>query len=131
MTVEGRPNIQITEEFDGATAEFDGYDSIPLEQRGQLHSQKHVDIRTFNDREVGQRIDMLILGRLTMGSLDLVKMSQITADSNPPARIIVRSAEGWSNGTYGRQSDRNNWTGISLSCTTGGNPNITQSVING
>lgn len=118
--------IPIPDEFTEEAGKFTNYDAIPLNQRDQLHKQKHVDIRLFNDEPVSSGISMLYLDALTLFELDQLKMNQLSIDDG--AQIVIHAGENWTAGTVARQSDRNYWHGISLSCTVTG-PNITQSVM--
>lgn len=118
--------IPITDEFSTLTGEWTNYNVIPTGQQGQIRNQKHVDIRCFDNTDLGAPVSMLSLDTLTMAQLDQIKMSAISIDV--AGKVVVRPGEEWTAGTTGKQSDRNNWTGISLTCTTG-NTSTTQSVV--
>lgn len=118
--------IQIADEFTNAVGEFPNYDAIPLNQREQLREQEHVDIRLFNDEPLLTSVNMLHLDLLTLYEIGQLSMDQISTDFG--AKIVLRTGEKWTAGTVTRQTDRNYWHGISLSCTTGG-PNVTESVM--
>lgn len=116
-----RLEILIGDEFDNDTGQFPNYDATDDDQRIQLRAQKHTDIRSFQQEDVTARVTMGLLDLISMGDMNLKTMSDLDGST-----IILRG-EQWSSGVVGRQSDRNDWLGITLSCTTGSN--ITQSVL--
>lgn len=44
------------------------------------------------------------------------KLSRISSNASPAARVIVQGNEQWTFGEVGPQSDRNNWNGIKVTC---------------
>lgn len=45
------------------------------------------------------------------------EISRYTKDTSPPARVVVIDNEHWTFGSFGPQSDRNNWNGIQITCS--------------
>lgn len=70
--IEMRPNshIELTDEFTEPTGEWENYSAINREQNGALREQKHVDIRSFVPDKPAAQVNMLLMDRLTMYSLD-------------------------------------------------------------
>lgn len=110
--------IQISDYFDSETGEFLNY-STPAtvtatrDQQTQLQKQKHVDIRTFNNDGLNTQRVMLHLDALSMGEVDALTVGSLTGT------IVARPGESWSAGTVARQTDRNYWYGLSLTCPIG------------
>src|SRR4051812_26664767 len=65
---------------------------------------------------------MLALDLLTMAALNAETMGAIEGSGG-----VVRFGEHWTSGVVGPQADRNNWRGITLSCSSG--TNVTSSVL--
>lgn len=116
-------NIVIREEFDDGQGRFLHYDAYDVSQRAAIVNQKHVNIRTFTNDPITKNTEMGDLSLFTMGDL-----STLTMDDLDGQTTVVRRGEEWTQGTVGLQADRNNWRGISLSCTAGGTTS-TESVL--
>lgn len=126
-TIENFP-ITITDEFVSPFGEWKNYDAVPLAQRQPLKKQRHTDIRSFVFAEPASEVIMLLMDQLSMFDLTGQHIGNYSSDAD--AIIIVQENEGWTFGTVDRQSDRNNWKGISIECdTTKSNLTTTQSVI--
>lgn len=107
-------NIPLYEEFTDPLGRWGNYDTEDLDQRDQLVKQEHVDLRSFVNDVVTHPASMLDLDQILLTTLDGDTMGDLEGF------IVTRSGEGWTAGTLGPQSDRNNWDGISLECTTVG-----------
>lgn len=108
-------NVEITDEFLDPLGEWDGYSSITT-QNEALREQKHVDIRSFVPDQPAAQVTMYFLDRLTMSALDKSEIGTLSSDASPSAKVTVVNNEGWTFGTVGPQSDRNNWNGIKVEC---------------
>lgn len=105
-------SVPVYENFDNALGEFPNYDTYDSGQRTQLALQKHVNIRSFVQNSLTEPFTMLLLDEYQMTALDLLTMAQLET-------LTVVQGENWTNGAVGPQSDRNNFSGISLACGTG------------
>lgn len=120
--------VEITDEFIDPLGRWVNYDSIPSVQEEQLKVQEHVDIRSFVPDKPAAEVTMFMMDRLTMFSLDKSELGLYSHDSIPSAKVVVIDNEGWTFGSVGPQSDRNNWNGISFECIAN-QTTTTQSVI--
>lgn len=117
-------NIDLREGFKDAEGRFTFYTAMAnASQQEALGKQRHVDIRSFVQADATVRVTMLYLNLFSVIDLG----SQTMDDLN--GSIVVRKGEAWTNGSVAPQGDRNFANGLQLSCTTGGNPNTTQSVM--
>jgi hypothetical protein len=105
-------NIPLREEFTDATGQWTNYD-CDIAVRENLLSQKHVDIRSFVNDTISHPVSMMDLDQMMMTGLATNTMT------NLEGQVVIRPGEAWSAGVCGVQSDRHNWNGISLACTTG------------
>lgn len=120
--------VPLTDEFTNILGEWINYSSISLAQEEQLRLQKHIDIRSFVPDKYAAQVTMFMMDRLTMFSMDNSELGLYSRDSVSPAKIIVKDNEGWTFGSVGPQSDRNNWNGIEVECLAN-QITTTQSVI--
>jgi len=114
-------DISISENFDSESGRFRNYDAASLSQRGQLYKQSHADIRSFINEDVTALVPMLYLDLLSMNLVDLEQVGSLAGATT------VRYGEQWTRGTVGTNVDRNNISGLELSCVAG--VNTTQSVL--
>lgn len=108
-------SIPLYDDFNNSLGEFTNYDTYDSGQRTQLARQKHVDIRSFQQALITAPYSMFSLAAETTSFLDGLTTSGLES------AFVVETGESWSAGTVGPQSDRKNFSGISLSCTTGTN----------
>lgn len=120
--------IEITDEFTDPFGRWLNYNVIPLVQEEQLKVQEHVDIRSFVPEKPSAQVTMFLMDRLTMFSLDGGELGLYSHDTTPSAKVIVINNEGWTFGSVGPQTDRNNWNGIKVECAAN-QTTTTQSVI--
>lgn len=112
MTVSIR-ETPITEQFDNASGRWRNYDAYDATQRAQLRLQQHRDIRCFKTATTTA---------LTMTDLDVRTMQGL--DGTAFSGFVTTNGsygETWSLGTLAVQSDRNNWHGLTVPCSTGAN----------
>lgn len=116
--------IAIKEDFSNDQGQLLNYDAYNQAQRFAVPRQKHVDIRSFNQEPIGTRAIMLHFDQFQMEDLSpgIRQVQELEQD------VAIRRGEEWTLGTVGKQADRNNWNGISLSCTANATT-ATQSVI--
>lgn len=103
-------NIEISDEFTEPTGEWTNYAAINTEQNEALRKQKHVDIRSFENKKLSTPTTMLLMDRLVMAEMDGAEIGSFEL------ALPVVNNEGWSYGEVGPQSDRNNWNGIKVVC---------------
>lgn len=111
----------IREDFSHARGQFTNYDAHGDQPRVDVARQKHVDIRTFDNDGVEVDRPILFLNATTMGELSSQTVGELSAGNS------IYAGEQWTVGTVGRMADRNNWYGLSLSCSVG--TTVTESVI--
>lgn len=116
-------NITISDQFQDPQGRFRFYDAYEEPDRLHIIDQSHVDIRSFINSPRLTKWRMLNFDQSKMGLLNTLDMAGLE-DTLP-----YRNGESWSAGTVGKQGDRNNWNGLSLSCAGGGVTTTTQSVI--
>lgn len=120
--------INITDEFTEPMGQWTNYAAIPTSQQVALRNQRHVNIRTFSSADRATPVVMLWMDRFQMFDLDGESLGTFSSDGD--AKLIVQRDEAWTNGTVKRQTDRNNWNGITVTCdTTTSNLTTTQSII--
>lgn len=111
----------LSDDFDSPTGEWNNFIARNLSQLGQIQNQKHTDIRSFKPKKEIRNY-IVFLGSKTVGSLDYISMNQVGGF------YTLAEDEGWTSGTVGQQGDRNNWYGISLSCSANSTAS-TQSIL--
>lgn len=123
--------IPIRGEFDDLEGRLQNFDAYDVAQRVQIRKQKHVNIRSFVQDQVMVPTNMFALDQQTMVVLNTQTMGDLNskdASGNLLFTIAVKPGEAWTNGAVGKQSDRNNWRGLSLTCQ-GGSTTTTESVL--
>jgi hypothetical protein len=112
----------IGDDFTSPLGIFAPYATYDGDQNAQLQLQRHTDLRSFEEPDVLAPPTMLALDLLTMAALNAETMGAIEGSGG-----VVRFGEHWTSGVVGPQADRNNWRGITLSCSSG--TNVTSSVL--
>lgn len=125
-----RSNLLIREDFDAPFGQFPNYTVYDINQFNQLTKQRHLDLRSFQQDNILIQVSMIHMDLATMGTLNQYQMlgSGDNAEHSLEGNVIVSVGEQWTAGVVGKNSDRNNLLGLSLSCTVAG-PNQTQSII--
>lgn len=62
--------VELTDEFTEPTGQWENYAAINPEQNEALREQKHVDIRSFVPDKPAAQVNMLLMDRLSMYTLD-------------------------------------------------------------
>lgn len=105
--------ILISEEFDDQHGQFKNYDTYDIEQRSQIRSQKHIDIRNFNPTNREILLLMIHLDRLTMNDMKALDMEELEGTAQ------LETGESWTIGTLEKQIDKNYVWGLTLNCPSG------------
>lgn len=106
-------SIPLYEDFGNAVGEFLNYDTYDSGQRTALANQKHVDIRSFVPTVAPSPFTMFVLDDDHITLLDTLHMSDLESGA------VTTPAENWTAGTLGPLADHNNFTALSLSCSSG------------
>jgi hypothetical protein len=85
-----------------------------VNQQAQIPFQRHVDLRTFMQDDLTTGATMYDLDLFSVSGLDSYTMMELDSDFT-----TVYEGEHWTEGTVGPQSDRQNQSGIQLTCTSG------------
>lgn len=110
--------IVLRNEFEDPRGEFHNYDAYDDAQLAALKSQKHINIRSFEQYDVTTRIPMLYLDLLSINTLNTLTMEDIGLTT------FVRAGERWTNGIVSKDPARNNWQVLSMPCVSGLNTTI-------
>jgi len=102
----------LSDEFSSPTGEWNNFTTKDLAQLGQIQAQKHTDIRSFYPAKTIRNY-LVFLNQSTVSSLDGQAINNIGQS------FTLIPSENWDSGQIGVQTDRNNWYGISLTCSTG------------
>jgi hypothetical protein len=119
--------VVITDEFSYPNGRWFHYYAPPVLQRGAVRNQRHVNIRSFVSERRSIHVSMFVMDQFDMYALDGETIAHFTQDT-AKALVYAESDESWTYGTVKRQSDRNNWNGITVPCKAN-TETITQSVI--
>lgn len=119
--------VTITDEFTNPTGRWFHYYAPPVLQRGAIRNQRHVNIRSFVKERRAIHVSMFIMDQFKMSDLDQQTIANFTVDT-AHALVYAESNEEWTYGTVKRQSDRNMWNGIKVTCKAS-EETVTQSVI--
>lgn len=114
-------DIPVAEEFNNLEGQFLNYDCYSVDQRDQIILQKHIDIRTFVASDVATAYRMGDLDNIAVANLDILTMQSLESG------VVLNLGEQWTAGIVDKQADRNNWRGLTFTCSVG--DNTTQSVM--
>lgn len=106
-------NNTLGEDFNDPSGRLVNYDSYDIAQKAQIDKQRHIDIRTFVQDTESVPQPLRNLDTQTIASLDAQPLSTLESYT------VIRRNENWSAGAVGVQLDRNDWTGLSLTCPVG------------
>ncbi len=106
-------NITLSDQFEQSRGKFVRYDTYDQVSRLHVIDQAHVDIRSFNNEPGLTEWRMLELDQTEMVVINELEMGQIEGN------YTYANGEGWTVGTAGSQVDRNNWSGLSMTCPPG------------
>jgi hypothetical protein len=108
-------DIPLQEDFASPSGGFTSYDADDTSQRGQAFKQRHVDIRNFHNEDTTVPLQMIHLDRNQLFDIDLVSMTDLEGT------VVIQQGEEWSEGSVGRMNTKNNWHGLTMTCTPGVN----------
>lgn len=106
-------NVILSDQFEQTRGKFVQYDTYEQIPRLRIIDQAHVDIRSFNNDAGLSEWRMLELDQTSMDALNGLEMGALEGS------YTYLNGEEWTVGTVGKQADRNNWHGLSMTCPPG------------
>lgn len=114
-------SIPVYENYTDPQGQFTNYDTLDNTLNSVLQGQKHINIRSLNNIDIGYPETMFTIEAYSGPDLDTFSMGRLEG-------TVATSIKGdaWTAGTVGPTASLGNRNGLVLACTTGAN--VTQSV---